>query len=326
MTESIGLRKGGRAAQERAKAEKAAAEKARAASFKTWDYLSLDAPEGDNIYGGSMIVRFVTDEPDWLEVKQHSWIPTKPAPKDKPSDKKWSDKWGAVCRYTIFARKDANGEMVEGPWFNDCFICDRIYLPGKNGKPDYHPKPTPRQWAWAIEREEVLGTKEMADAGEIDQHEVGLPVTYRDKLVDHVDRDGNTTKGLRWLVVNFAGPNFFDKLIGFANVYGTVVDRDYKITRKGASTETDYEIVALDPVTEEVNGRRVKYDLRRADIAAKYQPPVDLFSIISTTTGTSTPMSSRPGWSDTARRTTRRRPRRAALLPRTIPLRPTATS
>lgn len=258
--QEVQLLRGGRAAQERAAKDKAEREKRRAAAFSTWEYFQLAAAKSGEVYGESKVVRVVTDEPDWLEVRQHSFIPTKDAPRDLPQGRKWPERHGAVCRYTYIPR---DGRLET--WFDDCYICDRVELDGKKGK--YKAKPSPRLWAWAVEREAYR-----TEDGEL---------AYRDMMVDRVDADGNTSSAQKWVVLNFASENFFDKLIGFSNVYdNTVVDRDYKITRKGSGTDTDYEIIALDPQFVEVDGKMVKLDLRKDQFKALYEPPTSLFSII----------------------------------------------
>lgn len=281
MTEVVGVLTGGLAAAERAAAEKAEREKRRAASFSTWEWGQWEAAKPGEVYGESKIIRLVTDEDEWAEAKQHNFLNTKPAPKDLPEGKSWSKKRGGVCRYTLVAKRAANGEIVRRAWYDDCYACDEMWLPGKDGKPDYHPRPTPRQWAWAVEREEVLGTQEMADAGEIEPYEVGTPVGYKDVEVERKDAEGNTYLDKKWLLLNFAMENFFDKFLGYKNVHKTVVDRDYKVTRKGSSTDTDYEVIALDPIDVELDGKKVRFDLRRPEFREQYKEPKPLFDIIA---------------------------------------------
>ncbi len=279
MTEEVlGSLKGGFAAQERAQAEKDAREKRKGASYNSYEFLRLDAPEEGETYGESVILRLLTDEPDWETVKQHSFVPTKAAPKDLPEGRKWFPRFGAVCRYTIVP-KMRGGKVVEESWFPDCYICDKVRVPSrKEGRPDEAPFAASRTWAWAVEREEVDVTQEMIDNG-LDA-EIG-DTTYVDVMVDRTDSDGNTYQTPRYLVLNFGSKNFFDYFLGFARVYkGTVVDRDYKVTRQGKSTETDHSVVALDPVYEIIDGKRVKFDLRDERFADRYDPPVPLFDLI----------------------------------------------
>lgn len=268
--------RGGRAAAQRAQAEKEARQAASKQSYNIWKYLTLDPPaEGaTELEGESVIIRFVTDEPEFREVMQHSFINTKQAPSDKPADKKWPIKMGAVCR--------------QSPGFDalydDCWICDHVTKDGKNGP--YPIKPSLRLWAVAVEREEVLGTQEMADAGEIEPYQVGDVVGYRDKTQERtIFKDGKpldekVTEKV-WLVLNFGLDNFFDKVLGFAHSYKNVVDKDYMVTRIGRGTDTDYAISPLEPQTVQVDGKNVKFDLRNPIFAKEYEIPFSLDEIIA---------------------------------------------
>jgi hypothetical protein len=60
-----------------------------------------------------------------------------------------------------------------------------------------------------------------------------------------------------------------------------VLDRDYQITRKGRGTDTGYSITALEPIQVDLNGKMVKFDLRRKEFADLYVPPFDLIDIVS---------------------------------------------
>lgn len=53
---------------------------------------------------------------------------------------------------------------------------------------------------------------------------------------------------------------FFDQITGFFERYGTTIDRDFQITRKGGGFDTHYQIVPLDPIEE----------LRDAEVVQKF--------------------------------------------------------
>src|SRR5690606_28112718 len=91
------------------------------------------------------------------------------------------------------------------------------------------------------------------------------------------------------VIVNLGYNNFFGKLTGFAKVYGTILDRDYHIRRRGSGPrDTDYIISPLDPIPvaddkpgiEGKDGRRY-YDLRHPEIAARYEYHTTLEDIIA---------------------------------------------
>lgn len=211
--------------------------------------------------GEEAVLRFLTDaNPDpnnphveaWIVVQQHQMVPTK----DKPEG--WEGNWpkamGAVCRYDD-AFKDV---------YNDCYICDHLV-----GKHERVRKPAPRIWALAALRERVF------EDGKL----VGIKDVEREVTRKKRDKDGKetgeeeTTKEKAIVVVNMGWKNFFNALQGFASVYGTILDRDYWIKRSGASTDTTYQIVNIDPIPG--------YDLRDPEVMKKYESGYDLAEIIS---------------------------------------------
>jgi len=258
------LARGGQQAAERKATEKAN----RKSSFdKDWDWFQLEAPSSGQTTGESIILRFVTDEPEWIEAKQHGFINTKPAPADLPEGRTWPKTMGAVCRYTL----DGDGE----PLYDDCYICDHVQVPGKGKLAGKMVKPfaSTKLWAVAVVREAVIGTQADVDSGRISARQVGKPAYYQDALIEK--EDGSKVR--QYLVINQSMGNFFDKLLGFASAYGSIVDRDYKITRTGAGTDTDYTIVSLDPMKDE-EGDLV--DLTDPKFAEDYKPNFDLLKIV----------------------------------------------
>jgi hypothetical protein len=213
----------------------------------------------------SMFVRFLDDHSEWLTVLQHPFAPTRPVPEEwTPEQKKgWPTSFSPVCRKTK--------QFVQ--FFPDgCWICDGMHQirPNDRAKDSkYHPQV--RLWARGVQREEVRVTEEnqaqypdQVTAG--NQHiypgeEIGATVLrplgtvlgYRDieDEVDELDSDNKPTgKKIvkkRIIVFNMAWKNFFGPLQGYADVYTTVLDRDYRLTRKGKDKDTDYDIVPLNP-------------------------------------------------------------------------------
>lgn len=188
--------------------------------------------------GESTILRFITDHEEWITVDQHQMVPTKGKPEGH--DGNWPEKMGAVCR------KD------EAFDYGECFICDFV-VDGKKVR-----KPTARSWALACVREEVK--------------EEGRIVGYRDKIreVTRKDKDGKeeTVKEKAVVVVNMAWKNFFSIMKGFAEFYGTVLDRDYHIKRDGDDQGTTYQIVPMDPIV--IDDKGTKFDLRDPQFATRY--------------------------------------------------------
>jgi hypothetical protein len=143
----------------------------------------------------------------------------------------------------------------------------------KNGR--YYP--SIKLWARAVVRDEVLGTKAMLEAGDIEDWEVGQPVGFQDHLIDHEETDkegkptGKTVKRPEIVVINQSQQNFFGAVEANALSYGSACDRDYKVTREGSELDTTYSIVAMDPIIEELeSGKRRKWSLANAAVKAEY--------------------------------------------------------
>ncbi len=266
------LNRGGIAAAEQQAAEKAAR---KSQGFQDWTYLKLKGPEAGatSPWGESIVLRLVTDEHEWVAGRQHNFIPTKPAPKDKPEGKGWPAKLGALCRYT---------KAGDDTLYDDCYICDEIKVPdNKDPKKMVKPWAAPRLWAIAAVREEVIGTREMFEQGLIEEYEIDSPVGYIDaeydkEIWENGEKTGRVERRKKFVVLNYGSKNFFDKLIGYFQVHRTVLDVDFKVTRKNGDATTDYDVVPLDPITTEIDGKVVKYDLRNPKIRALYDVPLDL--------------------------------------------------
>lgn len=239
------------------------------------DYFQLDAtPAGIQTNQHVAILRFLSDHVPveglvpWITADQHNMVPTKPKPKDADN---WPKFMSCLCRNgKIFAKK-----------YGDCYVCT---LPPREGRKNS--KPSPRTWAIAVLREEVLGAQEHVDAGLITPDLVGQVVGVRDKMkevavFDAEGKDTGETKMVKHYVkVNMGWKNFFGPLSGFAGRYKTIVDRDYQITRSGTDANgTVYSAVALDPITL---GDGRKFDIRDASIRAEFYPDMpNLMEIIA---------------------------------------------
>lgn len=215
----MAFNRGGQAAEQAAKdAQK---------SFSRISYFKLD--EGDSI-----TVRLLDDSLDWIWTKQHSFISTKDAPKGHKG--KWPTTMGATCR-----RDECIGA-------EDCYICDNVLKP--NGKRE---NPSLRLWARAVVRKEVKGTQAMVEEGLIPSNKVGRVVGHMDEEedVEETDREGNATgktvRQKRMILINMGMKNFFSGLQAYYDVNGTVLDRDFRITRKGQGLESEYRSIACDP-------------------------------------------------------------------------------
>lgn len=272
---------GGLAAQEQAKAER----EARKAARGTRTYLTSILNED----GATCLVRFVTDEPPGgpnganIYVNQH-YVPTKGAPKGKPKESDWPDRAGAVCRYTKVGPKNNQRSA-----YNDCYICD--IMRDNKGKKYSNGQ---RGWAIAVIRKEVVGTQEMVDQGLIPEQKLGVVVGYTDDTIeaDEIGPDdkptGNKVQKKNYVIVNLGLKNFWNGILAFYKRYGTLLDRDYEITRSGEGTDTDYKAVPLDVIQKNVldengqpTGQKEPFDLRDEKYAALYNDHgIDLKKII----------------------------------------------
>jgi hypothetical protein len=229
---TINFRRGGTAAEQ---AEKEAS--VSSSGRRGPDYFGLK-DDGD-----SAVVRLLTDHDDWIWVNQHSFVPTKPGPKDA---EKWPKNMTSVCRY----------DKAFGGHYQDCYIDDGK-LKNSFGKPA---TARPRVWALAIEREIVRGDGSEALGGPAKQ---GVVVGIRDKIdeVDELGSDGKPTgnklKYPRILVINQPMKGFFAHFKALHGLYGTVVDRDFSVTRSGTGTDTEYKIVPIDPITDPATGQNL---------------------------------------------------------------------
>lgn len=207
------IRRGGDAAQEAADAG--------GGKFAKVNYFSLDENK-------SMVVRFLTDSPDWFYVKQHPSCPTK----NKPADFKgnWPPSMPAVCRH----------DDAFKTFYSDCYICDTPVMSPHD--PTKALKPAIRVWALAVEREAVV------DNGVVKGYrDVKEEVPARDAKGEVIE-NAPPVKQIKILVVNMGMKNFFSGLQGIYGLFNTVCSRDMMIRRSGTGLTTDYQIIPLDEI------------------------------------------------------------------------------
>lgn len=258
--------------------------------FKKTKYLQLKD-------GESIVIRLLDDSNEWPYVYQHSFVPTKGAPPDWQKDtkdedkKKWPTAMGAVCRKQ---KNPENNELVFPEYDGECFICDHMENP-KNKRGKYFP--AVKLWARALVREEVRGTQAAIDKGLCPPSKINKIIGFRDKMVEEqqTDAEGKVTgtkKVPEIIVINQSSKNFFGGIQAVWDTYGTVLDRDFRITRRGEGLETEYDIVAMDPMDYkkpvlDAEGAKtgefevVRWSLEDPEIKAKYDGFVDLEAIIS---------------------------------------------
>lgn len=68
----------------------------------------------------------------------------------------------------------------------------------------------------------------------------------RDEL-EEIEVDNEKHVALHFMLVRQALSNFWDQMVGYHGLYGTICDRDYRIERKGEGFKTTYQAIGLNP-------------------------------------------------------------------------------
>lgn len=249
--------------------EAAKASKSSGARFARTNFLSI---EDD----GLVFLRYITDDPDWIFVNQHQGVPTKNKPADYEGN--WPESMPAVCRHDP-AFKDIH---------DDCYVCDND-IKNKWGRPN---KATPRVWALACLREEVVATADMVgqdlpDGSKVTDAMVGRRIGFRDATREVVvtDAEGKPTDETKQeraiVVVNMAPNNYFNALdstyLTYKQIYGdeaTICDRDFAVKKTGKEKEVEYTHTPLDvtpnlkPGTESWKRYLTAIEEQKIDLAA----------------------------------------------------------
>jgi hypothetical protein len=218
--------------------------------------------------GETAVIRWLTDEPEWISVDMYGFLPTKPAPAD------WTGNWPKSMPVVSRQSRNADKELVF-PWLADNdFIRDHMIDP-KTNKPY---SPSSRTWAYCCVREEV-------------RNDQGQLLGYRDKMRDNTyEKDGETvTEKVKDIqILNLGFKTFFSIFNGYAKHFKTLLDRDYIVTRKGSGIkDTSYTAIPLDPIRlDDATCQQLgipagsNYDLRIPAIAALYHPEATLEELI----------------------------------------------
>ena len=199
--------------------------------------------------GESATIRFLTDaDPTdvgdgvlaggWITVLQHQNVATKGAPAGFKGN--WPGHMTAICR-----NQDLSELGIESPF--PCFLCG------------IGAKQTQRTWALAVLREEV--------------REGGRTIGFRDMTREVVVKEGQppvTEPAI--VVINLGRRNFFGPISGWYGRNGTVLDRDFAVTRTGDGLDTLYNPIGLDPIAVDETGRT--FDLRDPEFMSRYLPDV----------------------------------------------------
>lgn len=195
-----------------------------------FDYFSLGE-------GEELVVRFLTDAPEILTCDFYEYVQTRV--KDKEGN--WTE--------------GTNSFIVAPDFYKDrddapAGLQDWVLKYGGKSK-DYKtkelidPKPKERTVAIAVERERVPVTTEKGGRPKFKHQDKLVEVTYKDK-------DGNekTATGRRFILIRKDAKTFWGNVVGYYSEFGTLCDRDYKITRTGTSLATNYPCIPVGPEDE----------------------------------------------------------------------------
>ena len=158
----------------------------------------------------------------WITVKQHNRQPTRVAPTNLREGQKWPKEMGGVCRH----------DPAFADMYGDCYICDVYNV--ESGKVN---KPRDRTWGLMLLR------KPVADAtGKL----VGMEDVLEEVTITENDVERRCLRP-HIVVVNQAWSTFWSHYSPYLSMNGTVLDRDYRIFRKGSELDTDYPPAPFDP-------------------------------------------------------------------------------
>jgi hypothetical protein len=221
----MAFRKGG------GEAEKAQQSGPRGASVR---YFGSEAGGGSlKTEDDAVVLRMITDQPDWGFALQHQFIPTKPKPSDFEGN--WPKTMPAICQNDD-AFKNDDGSWQPG--FGNCYICATDYGANQWNRPINGT--SIRIWALACVREPVM--------------ENGVICGYRDQVIEVTEKDekkNEVKKNVRNLIViNMGSKNFFSHFTSLYGHYKTVCDRDYLIKVRGEGKSKDYSLIPLDPIPD----------------------------------------------------------------------------
>lgn len=263
MSDQFNFRRGSEAAEEASLSQAGG-------KFSKLDYFTIKDSKDP-----TRIVRFVTDVPQWITTTMHPNMPTRPAPAGFKG--KWPEAMGCVCRMDSY-----KGQRTF-PQHADCFHC---ITPQADNKPR---RKNERTWGIGILREqypEVVAKMHPAYSPVIGPDGLpqlnpdGSPMVYApntpmlnpdgsqvmetvilmrdvERIYLHTKEDGTTEerKGPHYVIFCQAWSNFWSTLDDHYKMRQTILDRDWKITRKGFSmNDTDYGIVPFEPVTVLIPG------------------------------------------------------------------------
>lgn len=163
--------------------------------------------------GETKVVRFLTDQGDIAGIRFHEFI---------------KDKNGKFQNF-VYAPDLEDGNTVD--WVEKYGGKTTDYTT----KEPVESRPRMRIVGIVVEREEVP----VDEGGR-------RVVKTQDKLTEFPDKDGVNHTARNFLVIK-QSDRFWNQMAGYHHEYGTICDRDYKITRNGVGTALTFAIVPKSP-------------------------------------------------------------------------------
>lgn len=195
-----------------------------------FDYFSLDENE-------EIVLRFLTDVPEILTCDFYEFVKTR----TKDKDGKWTE-----GSNSFIVAPDFYADRDDAPaGLQDWVLKYGGKVVDYKTKEIVDPKPKERTVAIAVERERVPVVTEKGGRPKFKHQDKLVEVTYKDK-------DGNekTAMGRRFILIRKDAKTFWGNVVGYASEFGTLSDRDYKITRSGTGLATNYPCIPVGPEDE----------------------------------------------------------------------------
>lgn len=244
-----------------------AEEAARQAAFPKKDFVPFLSFKDREM----VVLRFLTDADStnegadtFIKIAFHAFVNTKPAP---AGFKNWPKSMGAVCR---------NDKQIADMFPDGCYICDNKLTNAYNNVA----KATPRVYALAVEREEVIGDGSPELGG---PENAGVHLGYGDVAEEYkeVGEDGKVIDKVLYrpkiVVVRQAWNNFFGAI---AHCYTmshpdpaqrTILTQDYAIRKSGEGTSVSFDPFPLPATPDHAPGteswKRYTDELERRKIS-----------------------------------------------------------
>lgn len=162
----------------------------------------------------------------------------------------WKDKDRVILRFLT-------DDVIVGP-FAEYIVTNKTTEDGKERTADFLIDPDGTNWVeYFGGKQREYGTGALVDP-KLRKLGVGVAVVREEKpteggrvqIVDQlhtIDVDGKKYTARKFVIVKMSIGNFWDQLRGMGRRAGTICDRDFEISRRGADKNTKYDMSPIDP-------------------------------------------------------------------------------